>query len=387
MKKLTSTVVLASLCALAIGAPTEKKLALEKYEGLKYSSTEIPASPAATTPKNIILLIGDGMGVGAYDATSVYVHGEKGKLYMEQLPVKGMLKTRSLDNSVTDSAAAGTAMATGNKVNNGNIGGLLNKQDQSFTPLKSYAELGKAKGKAIAIITSDRMTGATPAAFFGHRASRHDSGGLLEDLMVSNFDVVLGHDNTLSWFRNADNAAKTAKIANTHVVTANIDELKAAPADKNVIAHLPGSFLDKETSVAEFMNASIARVEKNPNGFFMMVECCYPDKGGHANDPAKTVLGTIHMDYAVKAAVEFAAKNGDTLVIVTADHETGSISASSRDDKELSITYNTGWHSADNVPIYAYGPAAEKFAGEVDNTELAQRIAALMGVELDKLDK
>lgn len=387
MKKISSIVVLASLCALAISAPTEKKLDLEKFDGLKYSAEGIPASSNAAIPKNIILLIGDGMGVGAYDATSIYVHGEKDKLYMQQLPVKGMLKTRSRDNSVTDSAAAGTAMATGNKVNNGNIGGLVNKADNTFTPVKSNAELAKKLGKGIAIITSDSMVGATPAAFFGHRKSRHDFVGLVEDLMSSDFDIIIGNQNTLPWFRSVDNADKIEKISTTHLITDGIDELKAAPADKKVIAHLPTSFLDKETSVAEFMMASIERVEKNPNGFFMMVECCYPDKGGHGNDPKKTVLGTIHMDYAVKAAVEYAAKNGDTLVVVTADHETGSISASSRDDKELSITYNTGWHSASDVPLFAFGPGSEKFAGEVDNTVLAQTMAAFMGVELDKLDK
>lgn len=384
MKKLSSIVVLVFLCVLAIGAPVEKKLALEKYEGLKYSSAQIPSSPTTSTPKNIILLIGDGMGVGAYDATSLYVHGEKGKLYMEQLPVKGMLKTRSLNNSVTDSAAAGTAMATGNKVNNGNIGGLQSNKDNTFTSYLSYATIANKMGKGIAIITTDSIVGATPAAFYGHRASRHDFVGLVDDLMTSNFDIVLGGSNTLPWFRSTDNATKIEKIAQTHVITANMDELRAAPADKKVIAHLPGSFLDKETSVAEFTEASIERVGKNPNGFFMMVECCYPDKGGHGNDPAKTILGTIHMDYAVKTAVEYSAKNGDTLVIVTADHETGGISKSFIEENQLSIVYTTGSHSAADVPIFAYGPGAEKFSGEIDNTELAQRIAALWAIELDK---
>ncbi|MBO7299639.1 MAG: alkaline phosphatase [Kiritimatiellae bacterium] len=387
MNKFISTVVLTSFCAFAFAA-NDKKIELGKYEGLKYSANDVPAAvEAGAKPKNIILLIGDGMGSGAFNATSLYIHGENGKLFMEQLPVKGMLKTRSLNSGVTDSAAAATAMATGNKVNNGNIGGRTVKSEEgtNFVPLKSYATLSNEKGKAIAIITSDSIAGATPSAFFAHKPSRHDFGGILTDLMDCKFDVVLGGNNTLKWLCNKDNAAVVAKIADTHVITEGMSEFEAAPADKKVIAHLDSKFLDKETSVAEFMNASIARVEKNPNGFFMMVECCYPDKGGHGNDPSKTVLGTIHMDIAVKAAVDFANKNKDTLVIVTADHETGSISASSRDDKEMTITYNSGSHSAANVPVYAFGPGAELFAGEIDNTVLAKNIASLLGVELEIL--
>jgi alkaline phosphatase len=386
MKKVAICFLTVFVCAFAFAAPNEKKLSLGKYDGLKYTNADVPASSANATPKNIIFLIGDGMGKGAYDATSVYVHGEKGKLYMDQLPVKGEIKTRSKNSGVTDSAAAGTAMSTGNKVNNGNIGCLSGKEG-SFTPLKSVAAFAQEKGKAIAIITSDSAVGATPAAFFGHRKSRHDFVGLVEDLMSANFDIVIGNQSTLPWFRSSDNADKVAKISATHLITDGIDELKAAPADKKVIAHLSGDFLNKETSVAEFMMASIERVEKDTDGFFMMVECCYPDKGGHGNDPSKTVLGTIHMDYAVKAAVDYAAKNGDTLVLVTADHETGGIVNVARDENELTVTYTTGSHTAANVPVYVFGVGAESFAGELDNTDLPKKMAAFWGIELEKLEE
>lgn len=380
-----SAVVLSSI--LVGAAPVEKKVALDKYEGLKYSENDIPTfNSNAAVPKNIIFIIGDGMGVGAHNAASIYCFGETNKLYMHQLPVNAMVKTRSLNNTVTDSAASGTAMATGNKVNNGNIGGC-SKKDAPFVPLKSIATFAKDQGKAIAIVTSDSSVGATPAAFYAHRASRHDFNGIMEDQLASDFEIVLGNKSTYQWLRSTDNAEKVARVNDTHVIVDGIDAFKTAPADKKVLVNLDNDFLNKETSVAEFMMASIERVEKDPDGFFMMVECCYPDKGGHSNDPSKSVLGTIHIDYAIKAAVEYAAKNGNTLVVVTADHETGGITNVSRDEQNLIITYTTGHHTAADVPLYAFGPGAEKFAGNIDNTEIPAKMADFWNIKLEKLEE
>ncbi|MBQ8569960.1 MAG: alkaline phosphatase [Kiritimatiellae bacterium] len=387
MKKIASTLLLSSLCVFAFGASVEKKVALDKYEGLKYSSDEIPTNKSnAAIPKNIIFIIGDGMGCGAYDAASVYCFGETNKLYMQQLPVSSLVKTRSRNNTVTDSAASGTAMSTGNKVNNGNIGGCSQK-NAPFIPLKSIASFAQEQGKAIAIVTSDSSVGATPAAFYAHNPSRHDFAGIIMDQLSCGFEVVIGNKATYQWLRSTDNAEKVAKVKDSHVIVDGIDAIKAAPVDKKVIANLDNDFLNKETSVAEFMMASIERVEKDPDGFFMMVECCYPDKGGHSNDASKTVLGTIHIDYAIKAAVEYAAKNGDTLVVVTADHETGGITNVTRNETDLIVTYTTGSHTSADVPLYAFGPGADKFAGNIDNTEIPIKMADFWNIKLEKLEE
>lgn len=334
-------------------------------------------------PRNIILVIGDGMGQGAYDLTSLWTHGETNRLVMQQLPVAGLSKTFSKSSSVTDSAAAATAMACGMKVNNANIGVTADGKR-----LKSVAEAARARGKSIALITSDSISGATPACFFAHQSARGMAPEIVADAAACGFEIIIGDAGTRGLFM------QNGKVPDQHNLQKEMESrgyrfistpeaFAATPGTNKVLGQIESKiFTENDTALSVFSKTAIDRLEKDADGFFMMVESTYPDKGGHANDPTVSTMGTVHADWVAKVAVEYAAAHGDTLVICTADHETGSLSVKRNLEGGLDIAYGGISHSGAKVPIYAFGPGAELFRGETDNTEIARNIAKLWDFEI-----
>ncbi|MGI5868805.1 MAG: alkaline phosphatase [Kiritimatiellia bacterium] len=330
------------------------------------------------TPRNVILVIGDGMGQGALDLTSLWVHGETNKLFLQQLPIQGRCKTASANSRVTDSAAAASAIACGEKVNNGSV---------AVTPdgraLKSVALFARGKGKAVGILTSDPLSGATPAGFFARQKARGMAPEIVADAAACGFDVLLGQAATRGLFLqngqepNQRNLQKEMEARGCRFVE-DLEQFAAVPAGSRIVGQIESKrFTTDDRMLGKFARAAIERLAKNPNGFFMMVESTYPDTGGHSNDPTVSIMGTVHADWAVKAAVDFAQSRDDTLVICTADHETGGLKAVAAPDgsRTPDIEYGSVNHTADPVPLGAYGPGAERFEGEIDNTDIAKTIA------------
>jgi alkaline phosphatase len=368
--------------------PLRPNLALDKtYTAPEPPASALPDADEKAVPKNIILVIGDGMGSGALKLASLYQHKAEGRLFFQHLPSVGLCETYSASSDVTDSAAAATAIASGHKTKNGMLG--LTPEGLRLTPFTAVAHRA---GYAVGLITSDALVGATPAGFYAHVDARGSYQKVADDAAACGYEVLIGNANTKGWFfpktaeglRDDTRNVADEMAAKGYAVIETREAFAQTAADKRVLGFMAKGTLDHETCLAELTETALARLARNDKGFFLMVECTITDGGGHANNPELTVRGTLQVDWAVRQAVEFARTRGDTLVVVTADHETGGLDAvmSRTDPKRLVINYTTTSHTGAPVPVYAFGPGAHRFAGLIDNTDIGKKISALWGLTL-----
>ena len=292
------------------------------------------AASSETGIKNIILFIGDGMGLEHVRAGGMYLNGEPGTLVFEGFPYQGTVTTYSADRAITDSAAAATAMATGQKVNNGTISMAYPGDGSELTTLlEYYSSLGKSTG----LVSTTLITHATPAAFGAHEPNRAN----LDEIAVDYFTqtrptVLLGGGG----FGVSRELAQT----NGYTVVTTKEELEALEPTANL--YLSGQFgngnmpyVDNAPpyfpTLAEMTRAALAFLEKNKNGFFIMVEGGRIDHAGHGNDIEKMVKELIAFNAAVSYAYEWARHRKDTFIVVTADHETGGLEIAANNGKEV----------------------------------------------------
>lgn len=339
--------------------------------------------------RNVIFCIGDGMGSQHVSLARHVGAGPDKQLWMELLPVRGQMKTHSANKSITDSAAAGTAMACGIKTNNGMIG-MTPKKAQYSSILELLAQDGWKTG----LVVTCQMTHATPASFAAHVKGRNDQVGIAPQMLANHVDVMLGGGRKYWLPKDAGGIRKDEldllekARSDGYQVIATRDELGALT--QTPVLGLFGddglTTFEPEPMLAEMSRAAIRLLsEKNENGagFFLMIEGSQIDWAAHANDTDRVVRQTLLFDLAVREAIEFAKWDGHTLVIVTADHETGGL-VLKPDDSEASgvkAKWTTGGHTDAKVPIFAFGPGSEKFAGTMDNIDISKRIAELTGIE------
>lgn len=362
-------------------------LKLEKKYSAPVLGAPLEKATANAAPKNVILFIGDGMGPGAVKLTSLYQHKADGRLVMQQLPLATFCTTLSTSNTITDSAAAATAIATGYKTDNRFLGLAPDK-----SRLTSFAEAARKQGRAVGIITSDSITGATPAGFYAHVNSRGSYSEVANWAAASTFDILIGNANGKGWFipKAAGGQREDARpvmdemSAAGYAVIENQEAFDQVPQDKRVLGFMAKGTLESDTCLAGLTETAMKRLSKNEQGFFLMVECTITDAGGHGNKPEVTVQGTLQVDWAVKSAVDFARKQGNTLVMVTADHETGGLTCGFTNDPpgKLVMDYATTSHTAEPVCFFAYGPGSEQFSGKIDNTDIGKTVARLWKLDL-----
>ena len=343
----------------------------------------LPTATNDAAPRNVILIVGDGMGAGAKKLTSLNQHREDGKLIMQQLPFAGLCTTYPFGAEVTDSASAATAFGCGHKTKNGMIGQLPNGK-----AVESIATEAKRAGRSVALITTDGISYATPAAFYAHVGGRGSHQEIVDFLPGCGFDVLVGNAGSLPYFLPAAQRGSRTDARNVlaemkekgYVQVSTVAEFLNAPADKPTLGFMDlKTELATEACLSEILEFTIRRFEKNPKGFFVMLEGDQPDKAGHANNANLTILGTIQTDWATRTAVEYARTNSDTLVIVTSDHETGGLNVNmSYGTQEMTILYTSTSHTSAPVAIYAFGPGAHRFTGIIDNTDIAKTIRALL---------
>lgn len=322
--------------------------------------------------RNIILMIGDGMGL-THVASGMYAN--RGELTTTNIKTCGYLKTQSYDNFTTDSAAAGTALASGKKTKNGYVG-----TDPEGRAIESIAEQLAAKGYATGVVTTDYLDGATPAAFYAHQNSRNMSKEILGDLAKSKLTFFAGasseriDEKRPELWSELDEAGFTVTRSYAGKPESKIGRLAVIPELKNgdLLKESRGDFLPATTKYAlEYLS------EKSRKGFFVMVEGACIDKGSHSNDFGVIVQEMLDFDRAVEAAIRFAEKDGHTLVIITADHETGGLCLGNSGNIEkggLSGTFSSTNHTPVIVPLFAYGPYSDMFRGVQDNTDVAKKI-------------
>jgi len=281
--------------------------------------------------KYIFLFIGDGMGEAQVRATELYsLTSGRGKLALSSLPVRGKISTASANAAVTDSAAAGTAMASGYKTNNGVLG-----MDPSKTKnLTSIAEMARDRGTKVGIVTSSFLNDATPASFYAHQPSRTDYYEIGEQLIDSGFDYFAGGGISRRKGRkgNLRDLYEIAREKGYRVLRTRGELASSRPGEKIIAVFAAGALpyeMDRPAespSLAELTKRGIELLD-NPNGFFLMVEGGKMDWGCHLNDAASLVHDMAAFDEGVKAALFFARRRPEeTLIVVLADHETGGMS-------------------------------------------------------------
>ncbi len=351
-----------------------------------------PAEPAKV--RNVILLIGDGMGLGQVTLARMKAMGTEGKLNMQLLPVHGLIRTHSADRLVTDSAAAGTALACGIKTNNGMIG-----MAPDGTPYYTILEAAQAEGMATGLVATSTISHATPAAFGAHVNSRSMEPQIAEQLIGNRINVLFGggrkyflpqSDSNSGRKDDRDLIAEAEDAGYTVIGTPNQLRWVRGPRILGLFqldamtTFAPEPMLDEMTRKAiSLLDETATDSRKYGNGFFLMVEGSQIDWACHDNDAANCVRQTLLFDEAVREAVNFALADGRTLVVVTADHETGGLTIPDGDleGTDIKVHWSTKGHSAESVPVFAIGPRSELFGGVYDNTEIPRRIAQALGIK------
>lgn len=327
-------------------------------------------------PKNIILLIGDGMGVAqVYSALTA----NKGQLNLNYMKHIGFMQTQSADDYITDSAAAGTAIATGVRVNNGAIA-----IDQDGKVLKSILYISEDNNKATGLVSTSAITHATPASFVANQPDRGMYEDIAGDFLDSGIDLFIGGGKEHFTSREDGRNLLEELSQNNYRVFSSLEEaasVKTGPMAILTAAIHNEVYPERGNLLPDATQKAIEVLQSNKEGFFLMVEGSQIDWGGHANNTTYIVHETLDFDRAVGKALTFAANNKKTLVIVTADHETGGMSIDNGDISKgtLSAKYTTGDHTGIMVPVFAYGPGAEAFIGIYKNTDLFVKMVEAFG--------
>lgn len=345
----------------------------------------LPAGLKGRT-RNIILFIGDGMSVAAVSAARLRKGGAEGTLHMDRMPVAGFVRTTAADSVITDSAASATAMASGFKTNNGVIG-MTPDGRKVLSVLKGAMERGMASG----LVATSSITHATPAPFASHVPSRTMHERIAEDLLETGVDVLLGGGRRFFLPRTQEggrrddgrNLLEEARAAGYDVCLTPEEAQQAG--SRKILGLFADNAMDmtaSEISLAGMTSLAMEKLRRHRRGFFLMVEGSQIDWEAHDNILDRMIEEILDFDDAVGLALDFAAEDRRTLVIVTSDHETGGlvILDGSMDGAEIEVAWASTGHNGATVPLTAFGPGAEAFSGFRDNTEIAVAMARRLGI-------
>ena len=332
-------------------------------------------------PKNIILLIGDGMGLAQVQAA---MGASDEPLNIERCEQVGLIKTSSSSDYITDSAAGATAFACGVKTFNGAIG-----VDADSSNVKSILEFAEAAGLATGLVASSTITHATPASFIAHNVSRGNHEAIALDFLETDIDVFMG--GGLKYFNDRkDQADLLEQLRNkNYQIVLNADDLSSVKEgkiagllhEKNFKSLIKG----RDDVLIKSSDKAIEILSKDEDGFFLMIEGSQIDWGGHDKDIKYVVTELLEFDIIVGKALDFAEKDGNTLVIITADHETGGLTVFGNDvmNSNDATKFSSSGHSAIMVPVYASGPQADKFTGIYENNALFNKMMTALNLRQD----
>jgi alkaline phosphatase len=352
--------------------------------------------PPPAVAQNIILLIGDGMGPAHRTAARYLAVGPAGTLAMDQLSISGYARTHSANDLITDSAAAATALASGVKTYNGAIGVAADG-----TPVQTILERAQLLGKSTGLVTTTQVAHATPAAFAAHVASRNMMTEIAGQMLDHEVDVILGGGED-EWLPDYE----TGCYSQTGERTDGVNLIDAAVAagytyvctavdfdavDPAATSRLLGLFADEgmqrpyAPTLADMTAKVIDILSRDADGFFLVVEGGQIDWASHGNDASNALGDTVAFDAAVAAARQYADSDPRTLVIVTADHETGGLTVegpngasdfTTPQGQSFGIDWTSGGHTSVEVPVLAAGPHAGGLTGTYENTHIFDVMAA-----------
>ncbi|MEO0122620.1 MAG: alkaline phosphatase [candidate division WOR-3 bacterium] len=350
--------------------------------------SRLPLLPSELQVKNIIFFIGDGMGIAQIQAARIKSKGALGRLNMELMPVTGLVNTCAIDKLITDSGAGGTALASGIKTKIGAIG-----VDSAGNAYRTILEVCQKIGKSTGLVVTSSITHATPATFAAHVLSRGDESEIAEQLIYNKVNVLLGGGKAFflprkvkgSKRKDERDLIREAKRLDYFFVE---DKRQLLKADGSYILglfqmeHMRNDLT--EPTLAEMTKKAIESLSKDPDGFFLMIEGSQIDWECHGNQIDRMIDQVLLFDEAVKVGLDFALKDSHTIVIVTADHETGGlgiIGGTLRGD-EIKCSWLSSDHTALMIPLFAFGPKAMNFTGVHENNEIPHILA-----EIIKIDK
>lgn len=346
-----------------------------------FSTALTVVAEEAKSPKNVILLIGDGMGIPHITATEF----EKGELNLRRFKKLGMQTTQSADDFVTDSAAAATTMATGIKTNNGYVGLSTDKK-----PLKTVVEYAEEAGKSTGIVVTSSINHATPGGFTVHVESRNFYDEIMEQQVNSGLDVMFGGGlanllpNYTKGSKRQDSKDLMSQLRKKMPVVQTIEAFRQLGTPRSAAAildkiHLPIAS-KRDYTLGELSKKAIEILNRNEKGFFLLIEGSQIDLSAHKNDYERIMSEVVDFDTAIKEALDFAEKDGNTLVVVTSDHETGGLTlpTGSLAEKKANPHFSTDQHTACMVGVFSSGPGADNLLGIFDNTHLGKTLIELV---------
>ena len=366
-----------AICLFILACDSQKKMP-------QVPAVEVPAMVKNPLPENIILLIGDGMGLTQITA-GMYSQGNKSEL--ERFKYIGLQKTYSQDDVITDSAASATAFSCGVKTYNNAIG-----MDRDTMPVKSILKYAQDNNMSTGLVATSTIVHATPACFFANNKLRKNYEEIASEMVGSGVDFFVGGGKKFFDRRSIDDRNLVKELEKDGYVISDftqkdIEEITPSldkkfgylTADKDPIPVSGGrDYLIPASELAlEYLDA-----KSGDNGFFVMIEGSQIDWGGHANLLSYVVTEFMEYDKVIGMALDFAEKDGNTLVVVTADHETGGLAIQPGSTMDsLQGAFTTTKHSGTMVPVFAYGPGAEDFQGIYENTEIFEKMKNLLASE------
>lgn len=373
LRKFFAAAVLA-LCVHSANAQYNMPTQTFTYEH-PYAVEKLQA-PKGKKVKNVILMIGDGMSLmHVYTAWAA----NRGKLWLENAQATGLSKTWAVKKLVTDSGSGGTSLATGVKTVYHAVG-----VDPEGKPLTSLVDVAKELGKDAGMAVTCRLWDATPCDFCCHNIDRDKEEELVGDYPTSGVDFVFG--GGAQKFTNRKDGRDIFKELQKkgYHVSRTLDDFFAYDKNSRIFA-VP---YDKDTPLPDERGDLLARasmkgislMNQNKNGFFMMIEGSQLDDYGHFNQLDLLMKETLDFDKTIGEVMKWAAKDGETLVVVTADHETGGLTLvnGNKDEGRVECCFSSKDHTGAMVPVYAFGPGAENFTGIFENTDVFKKIKKLM---------
>ena len=362
MKKTIAFILLAVVMAAPVGAKDK--------------------TPKNEKVKNVILIIGDGMGLGA--TASWMINQNYGPTCFDRAQYAAVVKTYSANSRTTDSAAAATAIATGNKTNNSMLGML-----PDGTKPSSVAKLAQDKGLSTGIVVTSYVLDATPGGFYAHVDNRGKKKEIAENLIEFKPEVIVGAGRkyfTGKKYTDENLIDKAVNAGFTYIETP--EEFYSTWTTPILGLMGEGSQLDEadvnSDLLTDLAGHTFEILEKNKKGFFAMIEGSHIDHAAHANNSDEVLWLMEEFDKLVNSAFDYADTHKGTLVIVTADHETGGITLvpGSKDftkgESGFEMKYSATSHTASPVILYSYGASAWKFGGVMDNTDIFKKIKSVL---------
>lgn len=377
MKKISLFALAAILLAVSC-KQKEEKSPLQYYATPNpYEIVDVVMPPVDNEVRNVILMIGDGMGLEQVSCAWVLNHG---KLNLDRFPAIGLSRTWCTNELITDSGAGGTALAAGVKTGYSHVGTAADSTDLASVLVKAK-ELGKKTGVAVTCHFAD----ATPCDFCCHNEYRYNQDDLIADYVNCGVDYLSG--GGLDWFttKRKDNRDITREMAAAGYTVA-LTEAELMAAELPVIGILSPDNLPVAMERGDLYRRTVARGldilsrESGDKGFVMMLEGSCIDDWLHGNDIEKAMEELLDFDRTIGDVLAWAAADGHTLVVVTADHATGCLTLQDGDLEkgEIGVAFGSESHNGIAVPVYAWGPGSDQFTGIRENAEWGQLIASFV---------